>query len=280
MFNIKYLPCILKQSQTIWHCHCYGDCMMYFNRIVLTGFASCLLLTTPAVKADPTIVGTVNLDALNGVYPGLGGGEFTAFTSQNFAQNYYGGATYTSGSQTGFETFCIETRVDFTPNNPPWNGPTYNYSLGNVAQPLSGGGNGSGLALTQGAAWLYQEFATGGLSSYGFDYTYSDASDPNGRMTDDNLLQAAIWAFQGGQTYSGYPSGNNQFYQDAINALGPSAANAYTGTAVQVLQLWTGDGTAAQNQLVYVPDVAQTAGLLGIGLFGIVLLRFRSRRLA
>ncbi|MGH7980837.1 MAG: hypothetical protein ACREE6_15780 [Limisphaerales bacterium] len=264
--------------------------MKLLNQIVLTGFvSSCMLLAVTAVKADPDIVGTVTLDTESGVYPGLGGGEFTAFTSQNFAQNYYGygsvgtglnDAVYNSGSAvngttTGFETFCLETGVDFNP------GATYSYSLGETTQPLSGVGKGSDMSLTAGAAWLYQEFATGGFTATQFNYAQGTT-----RKGDDNLLQAAIWAFQGGQTYSSYPSGDsgNEFYTDAINALGLNVAtNAYTGSSVEVLQMWTlkdGKYTAAQNQLVYVPDVAETASLLGIGLAGIVLLQLKGRKTA
>ena len=246
--------------------------MDYLDRIVFTGFASCMLFAVPAVKATPTIVGTVQLDTESGVYPGMGGGEFTAYTSQNFVQNYATAATYNGG----FETFCLETGVDFNPGN------TYNYSLGNVSQPLSGGGAGSGLALTAGAAWLYQQFATGGLQ--GFDYTYSDAADPNGRMNSDTLLQEAIWALQGGQSYTqgGYQTlswveSNDQFY---IDALANGGSNPYAGGPVEVLQLWDNSGNAAQNQLVLVPDGGETVALLGIGLMGVFLVQFRQRKLA
>lgn len=242
--------------------------MLYLNRIVFAAFASCTFLAIPAVQATPDIVGTVQLDTESGIYPGLGGGEFTAYTSQNFVQNYNTAATYNGG----FETFCLETGVDFSP------GSTYSYSLGTVAQPLSGGGAGSDLALSAGAAWLYQEFATGGLmQNYGFASSYGSQ-----REQDDNLLQAAIWAFQGSQTYPGYPSGDNQFYTDAVDALGgvSVATGAYTGTAVEVLQMWNTDGSAAQNQLVFVPDGGETAGLLGIGLLGVFLFQFRRRNLA
>jgi hypothetical protein len=239
--------------------------MLYLIRLGLAGVASSILLALPVANATPTIVGTVQLDTESGVYPGLGGGEFTAYTSQNYVQNYYSGATYSGG----FETFCLETGVDFTPGN------TYNYSLGTVSQPFSGGGAGSGLPLTAGAAWLYQKFVTGSLSSYGFVYTFGSA-----RQQDDNLLQAAIWNLQGGQSYPGY-NGNNQFYQDAITALGlGGATSAYTGTSIEVMQMWDSNGNAAQNQLVFVPEVSQTAGLLGIGFLGILTFRFLNRKLA
>lgn len=246
--------------------------MNCLNQIVLTGLASCALFVVPAVNASASVVGTIQLDTEDGVYPGLGGGEFTAYTSQNFVSAYNSQATY----QGGFETFCLETGVDFTPSNE--GGPTYYYSIGNVTQPLTGGGTGSGLALTAGAAWLYQEFATGGLSAYGYNYTYGTT-----RQNDDNLLQAAIWALQGGQTYAGYPSlTGNEFYAAAIKALGANAGSAYTGSEVEVLQLWSNaDGTgAAQNQLVFVPDGGETAGLLGIGLIGIAVVQYRRSKLA
>jgi hypothetical protein len=129
--------------------------------------------------------------------------------------------------------------------------------------------------LTAGAAWLYQEFATGGLGGYGFVYTFGTA-----RQQDDNLLQAAIWDLQGGQSYPSY-NGNNQFYLDAITALGLSGAtSAYTGTSIEVMQMWDSNGNAAQNQLVFVPEVSQTAGLLGIGFLGVLTFRFLNRKLA
>ena len=115
-------------------------------------------------KAD-----TVTLDTIGGVYPGWGGGEFTAYTSVagNYLGNYASGAIYNGG----FETFCVETGVEFS------GGGTYTYSLGNYAQPTSGypAGSGNDLALTTGAAWLYYEFGQGLLNN--FDYTYYGSID-------------------------------------------------------------------------------------------------------
>jgi hypothetical protein len=75
-----------QKKSNIWYCHCYGTGMLYSNRLVLAGVASTILLALPVAKATPTIVGTVQLDTESGVYPGLGGGEFTAYTSQNYVQ--------------------------------------------------------------------------------------------------------------------------------------------------------------------------------------------------
>jgi hypothetical protein len=258
--------------------------MKFLFRSVLALVAASLPLAVTMVKAV-NIVGTVDLDALDGVYPGStsgnpsGGGEFTAYTSQNFIQYYASSATYSGG----FETFCTEIGEDFTPNN--WGGPTYSYSLGNLTQPISGGGMGSDTALSQGTAWLYYQFATGNLNN--FNYTYG-----SGRETDASLLQAAIWALQGGQSYTtgGYATlasteANNIYYLAAIAALNgtANADSAYTGPTVQLLQLW--DGTMpAQNQLVLtgsswsVPDGGFTMAMLGIGLIGIFFFRsFRGK---
>ena len=237
-------------------------------------------MAVTVANANP-YVGTLRLDALSGVYPGLGGGEFTAVTMSgpSYLSYYNSAATHADGSYTGFETFCVETGVEFTP------GSTYYYTLGLVTQPLSGGGSGSDKALTLGAAWLYYEFATGNLAN--FNYGYGSA-----RKADDNLLQAAIWALQGGQTYSGYPSlssteANNKFFLAALSAVGGSAnaEAAYSGTTVQVLQLWanSNDTGAVQNQLVLtgttppvphpLPDGGTTLLFLGSALAGLRALR-------
>jgi hypothetical protein len=254
--------------------------MKFLYQTVLTSIVTLALFSVTVVQAV-NIAGTINLDAYDGVYPGssgdpAGGGEFTAYTSQDFYQYYANGATY----EGGFETFCTEVGVEFTPAN--WGGPTYTYSLGNITQPISGGGEGSDTALTEGTAWLYYEFATGNLNNY--SYTYGSA-----READATLLQAAIWALQGGQsdTADGYASlatteADNPYYLAAIAALGAgNVDDAYTGGTVLLLQLWDGT-TPVQNQLVLtsdtwsVPDGGFTLILLGIGLIGIFF--FRSLR--
>jgi hypothetical protein len=247
--------------------------MKLIHTAVLTILAASMPMTVTVVKAD-----TVTLETYGGVYPGLGGGEFTAIGSQINLGNYAAAATYNGGQGLGFETFCIETGVEFSP------GTQYYYTLGNIAQPIPAHGTGSAISLTTGAAWLYYEFGTGNLNTYAsFNYTYGST-----RQADDNLLQAAIWYLQGGQTYGSYPLGGtgNKYYDAAIAALGSSSANsAYTGTSVEILQMWVdlGDTVAAQNQLVLtgngpppipsVPDGGMTVILLGGALAGLQTLR-------
>jgi hypothetical protein len=135
-----------------------------------------------------------------------------------------------------------------------------------------------GRALSEGAAFLYTEFATGQLAGY----NYTDAAL---RQADAGELQAAIWAFQGGQSYGGFPAlATDPFYELATNTLGLSAADgADNGTYdVDILQMWNSDGAAAQNQLVFldpparVPDAASTGGLLAAAAAGLIILSRRN----
>ena len=220
--------------------------------------AAVLPLALDVAKAGPD---KVMLDAIPNYYTGHGGGEFTAYTMPgSFTGNYAPVALVNNG----FETFCMETGVEFSP------GTTYYYSLGNTTM---GSGTGGGLPLTTGAAELYYAFGKGQLT----DFNYADTSVGGGRQQDTDLLQAAIWLLQGGQSFGSYPSGNNKFLADAITLSGgmAQAELPYSGSSVAVLQLWSDlDHTvAAQNQLVLVPDGGLTVTLLGGALIGLQMLR-------
>jgi hypothetical protein len=209
--------------------------------------AMLLVIGIVGAKATPNTV-VLTQDA----YSFSVAGEFNANLSHSFLGNYAASAIV----GTGFETFCIETMVDFNA------GQTYTYSLANV--------DSRGVALTEGAAYLYSQFSKGTLGNY--DYT-----DTATRNTDASELQSAIWWFQGEQTYPGYPSPtNNVFYKEAITALGSANADlAENGKfGVEVLQMWDGKN-AAQNQLVLVPDQGATAGLFAMGLTAMGLLHRR-----
>ena len=235
------------------------------SNVVLIVSAAILPLAIGVAKANPN---TVMLDTIPNYYTGHGGGEFTAYTAPGTFLGNYASVAIVKG---GFETFCMETGVEFSP------GATYYYSLGNSTKPDSvNKQTGSGLALTAGVADLYYQFAKGTLA--GFNYT--DLSVNGGRQTDADLLQATIWFLQGGQTYGSYPNVNvnNKFLNEAIALSGGTLADAeadYTGSIVKVLQMWSNpnDTGPAQNQLVLVPDGGLTVSLLGGALIGLQMLR-------
>jgi hypothetical protein len=205
-----------------------------------------LVIGTAAAHANSVIL-TQN------AYSFSQGGEFNANLTQNFLPNYNPQATV----GTGFETFCIETTVEFNP------GQTYTYDLTQV--------DSRGVDLTMGAAFLYHQFATGNLAGY----NYLDASTRN---TDASYLQAAIWWFQGEQSINGWPAlVSNPYYNEAITALGgfSNAEKPSDGDfGVDVLQLWNGN-SAAQNQLVQVPDATTTSGMLAASFGALAFLRRR-----
>lgn len=219
--------------------------------------ASMPLLVT-AVNAD-----TVVLD--QGAYSYDVGGEFTAYTSPESYLGNYASSTVVNG---GFQTFCIETTVDFSP------GSSYTYNLSSV--------DSQGRQLSEGAAFLYYEFATGQLAGYDYNVP-STSADQAARKTDAGLLQAAIWWLQGQQKYTvdgqyQVPTtSNNPYYNLAVTTLGADVTSANNGLfGVDILQMWDGS-TAAQNQLVVVsvPDGGTTAGLLGLAFVGMFFVQHR-----
>ncbi len=202
------------------------------------------------------------------------GGEFTAVTSPSaFLGNGYVASTKVGG---GFETFCVESTVVFTP------GTTYNYTLSSTTDS-------QGQALTEGAAYLYYEFATGNLT--GYNYTPG-----SGRATTAGQLQAAIWYLMGGQLGDGFNATTilgDQFYKLALGFLGAGSINSANNGAygVDILELTCDNGTPAQNQLVLtgtppnphttpVPENFTTVIFYGASLAGLFLVQARRRQLA
>jgi hypothetical protein len=205
-------------------------------------------LTVSSAYANPTNTPSATITLSQGAYSYADGGEFTATTSLNGT----------------FETFCTETTVEFTP------GQTYSYSLGTTSY--------SGMALTEGTAFLFYEFTMGNLSGY----NYTDAKI---RQSDAGLLQAAIWAFQGQSIANGeeYPSatatqgqyGYNPYFALAVNDLGGNAYNPNDGKySVDILQLSSGN-TPAQDQLICTTPEPTTMALIGMGGLSLFMIRRR-----
>ncbi|MGA2605776.1 MAG: hypothetical protein ABSC18_18380 [Verrucomicrobiota bacterium] len=189
------------------------------------------------------------------------GGEFTAFTSPDNFVGSYVPATILDG---GFETFCEQSTVYFTP------GSSYSYTVVNQ--------DSTGHALSLGAAFLYYEFAKGVLSGY----DYVNAAN---RYADAGELQAAIWWFQGNQTGSGFPSiATDPFYLLAYGDFGAAAFGANSGTyGVEILQLFDCWGDPAQAQFVLtpptsVPETGATITMLAFACGALALLRGHVRR--
>ncbi|HZZ18778.1 MAG TPA: hypothetical protein VFE25_05390 [Opitutaceae bacterium] len=267
-----------------------------------------LAATTLAIAAASTALanGTVFLE----VGPQYGeanpyqygdGGEFTALTTglnntvglktglpagSQVPDGYASVATYKVGSVVGFETFCIEDQVDFNV------GGTYNYSIGLGLQQSTA----TVKSLSSGAAWLYEEFATGQLAGYDYN-TGNDTTDAAKRLADAGLLQATLWALQGEPGDPNIPYNTNpatNFALADILAHFGSFANAQTIAdptngndptyGVVLLELTDGNGNAAQDQLVYwgapVPDAATTALLVGGALIGMALFARRMKTVA
>ena len=180
-----------------------------------------------------------NIITLNqGPYSYGQGGEFTAQTSDDGT----------------FQTFCIETAVEFTP------GHQYSYEFAST--------DSQGRYVALGTAYLYSQFITGQLS--GYDYT----SGPN-HQKDAGALQQAIWYIQGGQTFNGVTPTilNNTYYADAFNKFGAddliSPNSIYN---VEVLRMLDANGNPAQDQLATasIPEintwVAASMMMLPLGL--------------
>ena len=261
------------------------------NMLRLSAVAA--LIGTPAVVMANPVTLTQNS------YSYLDAGEFTA-NNTGVNPSTLGYASSTSTSST-FETFCVETAVDFTP------GTGYYYNQGSTTGTGVLGENGQGgMALSEGTAYLYYEFATGGLNtSYNYANTGSSSS-PTSRVNEAGELQVAIWYFMNESLPAGYiiPGGFSEttdpFVLLAEAALGGStkafdndgAAAGDLDYGVAIMQLTTGSGntgTAAQNQLILtgtgtgnnqsVPDGGMTLVMLGMGLAGLFYVNFRRTKL-
>ena len=190
------------------------------------------------------------------------GGEFLATPD---ADLFYVLDSYSPKAKlnNGFFTFCLERTAPVTFEKP------HNAVVNDVVVGLGGhkGGVNGVDALSNGTAWLYQQFATGTLE--GYDYT------PGNRSTAGKL-QMAIWWLEG-EVFLARPK-KNPFVRQAINHFNGNAASRADndGTfGVQALNLGKSPTSSIQDMLVYsgpettsspVPDGGGTLILLSTSL--------------
>jgi hypothetical protein len=246
--------------------------MMKTKTIALAGvFLSAGIISPTLMASSDTVI------LIQNSYSYDVGGEFTAITDPSFTANYAADTVISTVAGTGFSTFCVETGVDFSPYNAPWNNQTpYNFTMS-----LNSEGPTDDFALSEGTAYLYSQFAQGILTGY-------DYADPSTRLADAGELQAAIWALQGGQTYGDGDYGtvasteaSNPFYLLAESQVPggqyDAAATPSTDYGVEIMNLTDGNGNAAQNQLIYLggghgqdaPDNGATLALLALSVAGL-----------
>jgi len=161
------------------------------------------------------------------------GGEYTVTPDAPLAAQLgsYSPFTMNQGGFLGsFQTFCVERNEFISPNT------TYDVTFNNVTVF-------TGDALSAGAAYLYQQFATGQLN---YNYAnspiyagYPGSSRTAGVFYSAYYLQDALWYLMNPVLYSGQAS--NPYVLQADAALGGTAATFAPDNGahhVSILNLW------------------------------------------
>lgn len=195
-----------------------------------------LILVPAAAQADSVAVGDY---VKFGDRPGSPGGEF-----QLTVYDTPGGPAIDS-----FITFCLQMTeyMNYTDT----------FRVGGVSTATDD--QPAGDPLDPRTAYLYTQFRNGSLA----EYTVGDA-------TSANLLQNAIWYFEGENV--GNQSGN--IFVQAANTAVNNGTWSGLGN-VKVLNLFFQDGRRAQDQLTMVPEPS-TMVLLGSGVVALCLRRRRT----
>jgi hypothetical protein len=241
----------MKISKSCW-------CVKVMAVALLAGVGSTISGATLQLNTNPFSNGN-----------GLGGGEFTAVPVSGALDKsaYHSLALY----QGNIEVFCLEYNEHFSP------GGVYDYTVNSNAfgGDVAGGG---GDPISLGTAWLYQQFATGALSTFAYDQ-----SNVAARKNSSSALQLAFWYLEDEtQFISGYGSYDpttNVFLNQTASQFGGllnAKANANGAFGTAVLNITSGNGAnlhQSQTYLTNVPDSATTLALVGMALAGLVAIR-------
>lgn len=234
------------------------------NRIikyVTTTVAVLSVLAATALRADQVATAGTGGDHTGfGPWQAGSGGEFTLkiLSGMSWVPGAYAPATQNQGGVVpSFQTFCVEEFESISGNT------TYDYTLSDTTRLTN-------IKLTQGAAYLYAQFARGTLA--GYDYLNSGA----GRKATASQLQLAIWYFMG-QVTLGQAGGAGATFVAAGLANGGLSLNngLYPVDVVNMWKVGQVGRSQVQDVLVYhpgLPDGGMTLGFIGLAVAGLGLL--------
>ncbi len=179
-----------------------------------------------------------------------GGGEFSMIAENwNPAEHYDAKAMYFyDNGEVGFQSFCAESPNEKIDTENPVMANIKPYALDggknhlNESKPFMGDFD----TLSKGTAWLYEQFATGKLDGYHYEYGLD-------RVADAGVLQNAFWILE--DELDAPNAGENKFYDAAVAHFGEDEAFVNYDpeiSYVRVMNLKTvKDRITIQDQLVY-----------------------------
>ncbi len=244
----------------------------------ITAAATAAVVASSSLAAtivDIRRVGGYHESRIPGTNDTIGGGEFTVTGNGAGIR----GLASDTARPNSFQTFCLELD-QFLGSSPR------DYAV-QINTTIITGSPGVTF-VSQGTAWLYNQFRSGNLT--GYDYTVGA-----GRASAASSLQLAIWYLQGQfddpAVWGGSNATRNQLLWDEFD--GPNAAarafvtlaqnnvasafDPYTGNRVRALNVGpTPNGGNWQNQdLLTLIPLPSGGGLAAAGLLGLVALRRR-----